>query len=74
MRGAYIKYARNLIYMVSIVSFIFGGFFDNSTIYGSANVSTPYINGDLDLQDDFKYNFGIRKIALYPYQGRSRFY
>ena len=68
------SYARNIIYLVSLSSFLFSGFFDSATMYGSANVSTPYINGNLELQDDYKYNFGIRKIALYPYQGRSRFF
>ena len=62
------------LYVAASCSFIFGGFFTNSTIYGSANISTPYINGGLNLQDDYKYNFGIRKIALFPYQSRSRFY
>jgi hypothetical protein len=68
------SYARNIIYLVSLSSFLFSGFFDSATVYGSANVSTPYINGNIELQDDYKYNFGIRKIALYPYQSRSRFY
>ena len=68
------SYARNIIYLVSLGSFLFSGFFDSATVYGSANVSTPYINGNIELQDDYKYNFGIRKIALYPYQSRSRFY
>ena len=63
-----------ILYVVATCNFLFGGFFDNSTIYGSANISTPYLNGELDLEDDYKYNFGIRKIALFPYEGRGKFY
>ena len=71
MNGGFKNY---FLYVAASCSFIFGGFFTNSTIYGSANFSTPYINGGLNLQDDYKYNFGIRKIALFPYQSRDRFY
>jgi len=67
-------YERIVCYMVAISSFVFGGFFDNSTIYGSASMGTPYINGDIQVEDDYKYSVGIRKIALFPYQSRSRFY
>ena len=62
------------IYVVASCNILFAGFFSNSTIYGSASVSTPYINGDIELEDDYKYNFGIRKIALYSYQTRDMFY
>jgi len=62
------------IYVVASCNILFAGFFNNSTIYGSASVSTPYINGDIELEDDYKYNFGIRKIALYSYQTRDMFY
>ena len=68
------RYARNIIYMVAIVSYCFCGFLDNSTIYGSASITTPYVHEGLDLEDDYKYSFGLRKIALFPYQGSSRFY
>ena len=63
-----------IAYVAASCSLIFGGFFTNSTIYGSANVSTPYVNGDIEIEDDYKYNFGIRKIALFPYQSRGKFY
>ena len=65
---------RNIVYVVCYVSMLFGGFFSNSTAYGSASISTPYINGNVDLKDDYKYNFGLRKIALFPYQTRGKFY
>ena len=68
------KYERTFIYMVSVASFCFGGFFDNATIYGSAEFFTPYVNGETVLDDDYKYNFGVRKIALFPYQSREAFY
>ena len=63
-----------IIYVATSCSFIFCGFFDYSTIYGAANISTPYINGNQDIEDDYKYNLGIRKIALYDYQSRNKFY
>ena len=65
---------RIILYLVSYVSFCFAGFFSNSTIYTSATMGTPYINDKLDLEDDYKYTFGIRKIALFPYQVKSNFY
>ena len=63
-----------IIYVAASCSLLFGNFFDYSTIYGAANISTPYVNGNQDIEDDYKYNFGIRKIALYDYQSRSKFY
>ena len=68
------SYARNILYLVSAVSFCFGGFFDNSTFYTSASMSTPYVNDVLNVEDDYKYNIGLRKIALFPNQKSSRFY
>ena len=65
---------RIILCLVSYVSFCFAGFFSNSTIYTSATMGTPYINDKLDLEDDYKYTFGIRKIALFPYQVKSNFY
>jgi len=62
------------IYVAISCNLVLGDFFDYSTIYGAANFSTPYINGDADIEDDYKYNVGIRKIALYDYQLRSKFY
>jgi hypothetical protein len=63
-----------IIYVATSCSLLFCNFFDYSTIYGAANISTPYINGNQDVEDDYKYNIGIRKIALYDYQERNKFY
>jgi hypothetical protein len=63
-----------IIYVAASCSLLFCNFFDYSTIYGAANISTPYINGNQDVEDDYKYNIGIRKIALYDYQERNKFY
>ena len=68
------SYARCLSYLVLAGSLCFGGLFDNSTIYGSSSMGTPYINDILNVEDDYKYTFGIRKIALFPYQVKSNFY
>ena len=68
------RLARGFLCLVSSLCYSFGGFFDNSTIYTSASISTPYINGDLNLDDDYKYSFGVRKIALFPYQVKNNFY
>ena len=67
-------YARCLSYLVLAGSLCFGGLFDNSTIYGSASMGTPYINDVLNVEDDYKYTFGVRKIALFPYQVKGNFY
>ncbi len=63
-----------IIYVAASCSLLFCNFFDYSTIYGAANISTPYINGNQNVKDDYKYNIGIRKIALYDYQERNKFY
>ncbi len=63
-----------IIYVAASCSLLFCNFFDYSTIYGAANISTPYINGNQNVEDDYKYNIGIRKIALYDYQERNKFY
>ena len=68
------KIIRYIICLLIFTNFIFSKFFDNATIYGSVSMSTPYINGDINIDDDYKYNFGIRKIALFPYQSRDTFY
>ena len=68
------KYERIIYYMVAISSYVFGGFFDSSTLYISGSMGTPYINGEQILEDDYNYTLGIRKIALFDYQSRSRFY
>ena len=71
MNGGFKNY---FIYVATSCSLLFSGIFSNSTIYGSASMGTPYINGNVEVEDDYKYNIGIRKIALFPYQSRSRFY
>ena len=68
------RFKRDFIYVACSVSMLFSNFFSNATAYASANISTPYINEAIDLDDDYKYNFGIRKIALFPYQTRGKFY
>ena len=70
----YGRFKNYLLYVVASSSFLIGNFFTNATTYGSVNISTPYVNGALNLENDYKYNFGIRKIALYPYQSRGKFY
>ena len=37
-------------------------------------MGTPYKNGNISLEDDYKYNIGIRKIELFPYQSSKKFY
>ena len=68
------SYARIISYLVLAGSLCFGSFFSNSTIYTSASMGTPYVNSSFDLDDDFKYSFGLRKIALFPYQVKNNFY
>ena len=68
------RLVRGFLCVVSSFCYLFGSFFNNSTIYGSASLGTPYINGGLNIEDDYKYTFGIRKIALFPYQVKSNFY
>tara|TARA_R110002110_G_scaffold1080_7_gene4377 strand:- start:4315 stop:5343 length:1029 start_codon:yes stop_codon:yes gene_type:complete len=60
--------------MVAYVGFIYAGLFDNSTIYVSGTMGTPYKNGNIAYEDDYKYNIGLRKIALFPYQSSKKFY
>ena len=67
-------YGRIICNLVAITSFVFGGLFSNSTIYISGSLGTPYKNGNVVLEDDYKYNIGIRKIALFPYQSSKKFY
>ena len=67
-------YARIICNLVAYVGFLFGGLFDNSTIYLSGSMGTPYINGNIEYKDDYKYNIGVRKIALFPYQSSKKFY
>ena len=67
-------YAKIICYLVTCVSLLSGGIFSISTIYGSASLGTPYVKGDVEFEDDYKYNIGIRKIALFPYQSSKKFY
>ena len=68
------RFKNYFVYVALSLNLLFSGFFTNATTYVSANVSTPYINGAIELEDDYKYNLGIRKIALFPYQNRDNFY
>jgi len=68
------SYAKFSICLFLAVSLCFSSFFDNSTIYGSASMGTPYVNDVLDFEDDYRYTFGVRKIALFPYQVKNNFY
>ena len=67
-------YARTICNLVAYVGLLFGGLFDNSTLYISGSMGTPYINGNIELKDDYKYTVGLRKIALFPYQSSKKFY
>jgi hypothetical protein len=68
------KYARNFLFMVAYVSFVYAGFFTNSTLYTSGSMGTPFLNGNSKIDDDYKYTLGVRKIALFPYQKKANFY
>ena len=68
------RFKNYFIYVVAACNLLFADFFSNATIYGTANISTPYLNGNADFKDDYKYNIGIRKIALFDYQDRNKFY
>ena len=63
-----------IIYVGTTISLCLCGFFDNSTAYVSFTNNTPYINGNTELENDFKYTVGVRKIALFDYQVRTKFY
>ena len=68
------RFKNYLAYVVASCSLLFSSFFDNSTAYASITNNTPYINGDIDLDNDYKYTLGVRKIALFGYQDRTDFY
>ena len=70
----YARLARGIVYLVATASFLYSGFFDNSTMYGSVSMGTPYIGGNDQVDDDYIYSLGLRKIALFPYQSRDSFY
>ena len=64
-----------LLIVVSNVYPLFGGFLDNSTLFLGGKTSTSISQGnEVDLESNYEYNIGIRKIALFPYQDRDRFY
>ena len=63
-----------ILYVAATCSICFCGFFDNSTAYVSLTNNTPYINGNSNLDNDYKYTLGVRKIALFDYQVRTKFY
>ena len=48
------RFKNYLVYGVASCSLLFSDFFSNSTIYGTATISTPYLNGSLDVKDDYK--------------------
>ena len=68
------RFKNYFIYVAASCNLLFGNIFSNSTIYGSASVATPYINGELKLEDDYNFNIGLRRIALFPYQSSKKFY
>ncbi|MAK32346.1 hypothetical protein, partial [Acinetobacter sp.] len=68
------RYERIIFNMVAYVGLLFGGILDNSTIYISGSMGTPYVKGNIEFEDDYKYSLGIRKIALFPYQSSKKFY
>ena len=56
-------YARTICNLVAYVGLLFGGVFDNSTIYMSGSMGTPYIKGNVELED-FKQTFAeIKSLA-----------
>ena len=59
------RFKNYILYVAASCSLCFGNFFDNSPAYLSLTNNTPYINGDADLEDDYKYTLGVRKIALF---------
>ena len=67
-------YARTICNLVAYVGLLFGGLFDNSTLYLSGTMGTPYVKGNIELEDDYNYTVGLRKIALFPYQSSKKFY
>ena len=68
------RFKNYILYVATTCSMVFGGFFDYSTLYLSGTMGTPYVKGNQVLKNDYNYTIGLRKIALFPYQSRSRFY
>ena len=69
------RLARGFGFMVIYVSLGYSNFLDNSTIYVGLQNNTAFNTSNIDeLGNNYKYNLGIRKIALFDYQERNRFY
>lgn len=68
------RFKNYIFYVATTCSLVFGNFFDYSTLYISGSMGTPYVKGTQILKDDYNYTIGLRKIALFPYQSRTRFY
>ena len=50
----YGRFKNYFVYVVASCSLLFGGIFSNSTIYGSISMGTPYVKGDIELENDYK--------------------
>ena len=69
------RLVRSICTLAGYVGIVFGSFIDNSTMYVGLQSNSAITNGYGDnVADNYKYTFGIRKIALYDYQTRSKFY
>ena len=69
------RLARSVLALVGYVGIVFGGFLDNSTMYVGLQSNSAITQGhDADLEDNYRYTLGIRKIALFNYQDRNKFY
>ena len=74
MKGElYGRFRNYFIYVVTFVSLCFCNFFNNATMYLSLSSNTPVLNTEF-VENDYKYSLGLRKIALFGYQDRERFY
>ena len=74
MKGElYGRFTNYILYVVSFVGLCFGSFFNNATMYLSLSSSTPVLNSEF-IENDYKYSAGLRKMALFGYQDRERFY
>ena len=66
---------RSVIILGGCVGLIYGSFLDNSTIYIGLQSNSAITQGyDVNLEDNYNYTLGLRKIALFSYQDRSKFY
>ena len=52
------RFKNYLVYVVAYVALfwnmLFGNIFSNATIYGSVSMGTPYVKGDIELENDYK--------------------